>query len=74
MTRPTTNEPSRRPSAAPDSTGARTRAGAKHTRHIRIRGFGISPEKALFIRLRFLHRGKQRTRLLPLANLTPTSG
>lgn len=75
MTRPTTNEPSRRPSAAPDNTAEPdpTRAGAKHTGHIRIRGFGISPDKALFIRLDFSYGGRTKSQLLPLAGLNVTS-
>ena len=51
-----------------------TNADAKHTGHVRIRGFGVSPEKALFVLLDFSQRGKTRMRLLPLTKLSPTSG
>ena len=50
-----------------------TRKAAKHTSHIGLCGYGGSLDGALFIRLRFLHRGKPRTRLLPLAGLTVAS-
>jgi hypothetical protein len=49
-------------------------AGAKHTGHVRIRGFGVSPDKEMFVLLDFSHRGKARSRLLPFTKLSPTSG
>ena len=76
MTRSTTREP---PLAIPNTPGDtterdRTRGSAKRTSHIEIRGYGGSLDGALFIRLRFLHRGKSRTRLLALGGLTVASG
>src|SRR4051794_27732095 len=54
-------------------TPDRTYSEARETRHVQIRGFGVSEENALFVRLAFSHQGKRRLRLLPLANLTYAS-
>ena len=75
ITRPTTHEPPRHPSAVSNDTAEpdRTREKAKHTRHIRIRGFGESQDEALFVLLSFRHLGVTKMHLLPLDGLTTKS-